>query len=741
MEETTECEEDVEATTYSSEGNESKADSGVEAGEDDRTSRSKKMSINLDIPTVDNDDGLDLEQEFDRVIEGQKVRQSFHLLQPFSRFSLGPAFKQIASEKDSSTAEGRVRTAGFVPDAPTPFSPHQNTDAFPRKQKGYLMRQNTKLVVASNRNFSNDSNGTAKSNESNPATGSRPGSSRGTKSPRKPSAEQFLQTEPWNGKARRKSQRQASAQQTSGVAPPLPGQPSALDVVNEDFAAGTSSLEDDVGEGVERGRLFVKVVGVKHLDLPMPKKERLAFQLTLDNGLHCVTTAKLELGKSAPIGQEFELVVLNDLEFQLTLSTKLPPPPKAEQTIVPSTPKFTPKHAKSSSLSRFLTSPKKRAAEKERQEREAVDAENRRRSEAEAILQQQRKRASAPPTAWDLLHNLVNPADGSFARAYVNLRAHEKDCFGRPLVVDIPCYNEWAIDYDPSTSNTTSIRSKRGTTGPIRKPPYVIGHLELQLLYVPRPASATDEDMPKSLGSAVREMAKQEKVVEVEHEGHLSQQGGDCVHWRRRFFRLTGPKLVAYHEHTQQKRAVINLSKASRLVDDKSTLVSDPKSAHSTKSSGRRKSAFAEEDEGYAYVEEGFRIRFANGETIDFYADSTAEKEKWMKALSQVVGKKDGLSGDKKGKWTELVLRRERASGGRPSTMSTAEMEKSSWAAGGGGTDVRDFTKPPPTPKKDASPSKRSKGDVGAEKHRPTTPPMNARRGHRERGEVKSMIF
>ena len=56
------------------------------------------------------------------------------------------------------------------------------------------------------------------------------------------------------------------------------------------------------------------------------------------------------------------------------------------------------------------------------------------------------------------------------------------------------------------------------------------------------------------------------------------------------------------------------------------------------------------------FVEEGFRVRFGNGETIDFYADSTAEKEGWMRALVEVVGKdtKDSRS------WTELVLKRER---------------------------------------------------------------------------------
>lgn len=708
VEEATEPEvEDQEATTYSSEGNESKADSAIDRSPDHQRRESRKVAtLNLDIPTLGGDiagDGLGLDQEFDRVIESQKVGSLF-----------------LPSQTSSNVGAN--------------FSPPE--------QKGYLCRQNTKLVIATNRNFSNESRATTSSNENAPPmspTGEARPASRGMRSAkgslRKGSAEQYLKTEPWNGKTRRQSQRQASAaQHASSAAPPLPGQPSALGVVNEDFAAGTGSLEDDIGEDVERGRLFVKVVGVKNLDLPMPRNDRLYFQMTLDNGLHCVTTSRLELGKTAPIGQEFELVVLNDLEFQLTLTTKLPPPPQVHSP-VPASPTKTPKHQKSSSLSRFLTSPKKRA-ERERQEREAAEAEDRRlRAEA------QRKRASTQPTAWDLLHELVNDSDGSFARAYVNLKAHEKQCFGRQLTVDVPCYNEWALESDSHVVN--SVRSKRGNGGPIRRPPYVVGHLELQLLYVPKPASAVDGEMPKSMSSAIREMSRASEVKEVVHEGHLSQQGGDCVHWRRRFFRLQGARLTAYHEHTHQKRAVINLSKASRLVDDKSTLVADPKSGNPSAKHGRRKSAFAEEDEGYQYVEEGFRIRFANGETIDFYADSAADKDGWMAVLSQVIGKPD--AGKKAATWTDLVLARERAEGLTPKLPSN--------------TEVRDFTKPPAPARKHSDrkpvqsksvPSSPVKGlperqapapPLAEAEPRPKTPPMNPRRGHRSRDAVKSMIF
>ena len=110
--------------------------------------------------------------------------------------------------------------------------------------------------------------------------------------------------------------------------------------------------------------------------------------------------------------------------------------------------------------------------------------------------------------------------------------------------------------------------------------------------------------------------------------------------------------MTAYHESTRQPRATINLAKAKKLIDDKSAL----QQPSSTKSGGRRKSGFAEEEEGYMFVEEGFRIRFANGEVIDFYADSREQKEGWMKVLSETVGK--DMSGSRG--WTDMVLEKER---------------------------------------------------------------------------------
>lgn len=65
------------------------------------------------------------------------------------------------------------------------------------------------------------------------------------------------------------------------------------------------------------------------------------------------------------------------------------------------------------------------------------------------------------------------------------------------------------------------------------------------------------------------------------------------------------------------------------------------------------------------FVEEGFRIRFNNGEVIDFYADTAEDKDGWLKVLGEITGREgqedeSSMNGGRK-KWCELVLKREEA--------------------------------------------------------------------------------
>ncbi|KAL4879047.1 hypothetical protein BJY04DRAFT_229538 [Aspergillus karnatakaensis] len=496
------------------------------------------------------------------------------------------------------------------------------------QKRGYLMRHNTKVIVASSR--------PEEEPVPTPTTGEPSADARNLKpgSPQRKVSQQTWTTVPWNSGARRASIRTPSGairkKPVAGPVPPLPGQQSAA----QEPPTPVEEIEPTAFEdGEERGRLFVKVVGLKYMDLPLPRGERSYFALTLDNGLHCVTTAWLELGKTAPIGQEFELIVQNDLEFQLTLQMKVDEEKFKAQEPAPSA---SPSRQKQSTFSRVFASPRKRKELDMKQQ-----------------LASQQKKQDPNAAVWERLRSVV-ARDGSFARAYIALSDHEKHAYGRPYTVDVACFNEWAVDDTPS-----SVKSKKSTASGMsqRRPPYKIGKLELQLLFVPKPKGTKDDDMPKSMNACIREMREAETASTRSYEGFLSQQGGDCPFWRRRFFKLQGPKLTAYHETSRQPRATINLAKAAKLIDDRSTLTQKETTARGGK---RRKSAFAEEEEGYMFVEEGFRIRFGNGEVIDFYADSPADKEGWMKVLADTVGK--GPSGANQAKpWTELVLKRERS--------------------------------------------------------------------------------
>ena len=240
--------------------------------------------------------------------------------------------------------------------------------------------------------------------------------------------------------------------------------------------------------------------------------ERSWFSLTLDNGVCCVTTAWLELARNAPIGQEFELVVPNDLEFQLTLNVKLEKP--APSVIAPV---GKGSKSKGSTFSRVFASPKKRKEMELRQrEEDQRAAQQKRESELRA--------RNVTPTAYELLSPLA-AEDGSFARSYVCLKEHETRCFGRPYMAEVACFNEWATE---EAGFASSVKSKRGNTAVVRKAPYKIGKLELQLLFVPRPKTSTDDDMPKSMNSCIRELKAAEERMSRNWEGHLSQQGGDC---------------------------------------------------------------------------------------------------------------------------------------------------------------------------------------------------------------------
>jgi hypothetical protein len=244
--------------------------------------------VQLEIPRDQSDEGLGfgLEKEFDRVVEAQKVAFELSLARlhhPFhGRFPSSelPAPKDVPRQDVSQSIvrdipNPRPQGARALPRDLRARGHHYPTDGShfanrsPGRQRGYLMRQNTKVVVANNR-IEDEPKAAPATTEPVRDTNDV------AQVPRKISQPTWT-AEPWNGKSRRKSIRGVDKSPrkkvADGPAPPLPGQASnvqdALGAVQEDELAEEEAEEFE--DGTEKGRLFVKVVGLKDLDLPLPR--------------------------------------------------------------------------------------------------------------------------------------------------------------------------------------------------------------------------------------------------------------------------------------------------------------------------------------------------------------------------------------------------------------------------------------------------------------------------------------
>lgn len=449
----------------------------------------------------------------------------------------------------------------------------------------------------------------------------------------------------------------------------IPKQESSLAAVQETEAVETKRkrkkselLESD------RGRLFVRVLGVKHITLPRVAEKQAKFNVVLDNGVQELVTPFRSLsGENAAVDQEFELVAGSArLDINLTMRAKWP----RAGAQVPSRSK---QHLRTPSIASNST--------------EASDKSARKLGGFSKLFGKKKSPAPSSPVASPRLPQTANATylpvkdawddltdtDGSFGRVQISLADHEDKIYGKAQKFELPIANHWSVI-------THHCR---------RTPhePYQVGILQVQMMFVPRVSK--QEQLPHSIAEALtqlqtgraavqsekkavadREKAEAARQIElrrnaVQHEGYLSQLGGDCTYWRRRFFKLDGCNLTAYSE-SRKPRISINLVKATQVVADKSTLTRAP-------GKNRRKSAFAEQEEGFMFVDSGFRVKFENGEVIDFYAEDSEDKQRWVGALKNAVAKSQDINkktalikeeqtvslGGQVKPWVELVLNTE----------------------------------------------------------------------------------
>ncbi|OBA23266.1 DUF1709-domain-containing protein, partial [Metschnikowia bicuspidata var. bicuspidata NRRL YB-4993] len=324
----------------------------------------------------------------------------------------------------------------------------------------------------------------------------------------------------------------------------------------------------------EMGKLFFRVVGLKNVNVGEVKDRNAEFTITLDNGIHCIKTPDYQLDVSrVMIDKEFELSVSELLEFILTLKA---------------------------------TYAKAKPTYKEIKERKVVKSKNKigRLFGSKEIITTTKY---VPQNGVDPLDSLF-ATDGSFARCYVDLDLYKSQITGQVCTYNLICYNEWAT----YTHNGEKIV----------KQPYPIAQLEVKMLYVPRREKY--EILPTSIKSAYESLHDLRSEMYMALEGYLHQEGGDCETWKRRWFKLQGTSLIAHSEYSHKTRAKINLAKVAEVIYVNEENIGLPSSSYRNFSD-------------ILLMGNSFKIRFANGETIDFGAPSKTEKALWIRTIQEIV--------------------------------------------------------------------------------------------------------
>lgn len=324
---------------------------------------------------------------------------------------------------------------------------------------------------------------------------------------------------------------------------------------------------------MERGRLFFRVVGLKNISLPDIAEHKGEFSVTLDNGVHCIKTPTYKLeDASVLIGKEFELTVGESLEFILTMKMSYIKP-KGGYTEVTER-----KLVKSKSKLGRLFGSKNVVTQTKFVPQDAVDT-------------------------WEGKF----AQDGSFGRCYIDLEQYEDKITYKTNGFDIPVFNEWE-----------TIKTRKET---INAKPYVIGKLEVKMLFIPR--TELHESLPTSIRSCEEVLQQLSLENTIEYEGYMSQDGGDCDGLKRRFFKIQGTSLIAHSEFSHKTRAKINLRKIVDII-----YVDNQKPETAKK---------ARNFSDVLLVPESFKIKFANGEIIDFEAPNQNEKYKWINIFETIV--------------------------------------------------------------------------------------------------------
>ncbi|KAI9314301.1 hypothetical protein BX666DRAFT_2029827 [Dichotomocladium elegans] len=388
-------------------------------------------------------------------------------------------------------------------------------------------------------------------------------------------------------------------------------------------STATLPLVDRI-ETTKPGRLYIRVLAAEDLDFPIDKDTAESIRCVLSIGAKDYVSDYMPMDHTVAFGHDFHFDVDPDTEFTMTLQIR------------------------NSSCNQN---------EHNNNQQQQLQLRN--------LFGKNGSRRKSSVTRGDSILRYVNRRDRAIAQARISMESIMPKCRGRLCTASFALVNSW---YRFARSAFIPNKSRQA-------PERAVGKLTAKLLFLPQ----TSPSMVTSLPTTFAECEEGFNVLrDARHcwkTGYMSQIGGDVKYWRRRFYSLKGWRLFSYPDSSsivRTPRTVLDLSRATCVVVDNRILSSTAEAAAAATADGfgpipqqqqllqiplfnsssnnnsvRPSSASSvlsattasDEDLASCSVKNSFRIVFETGESVDFFCDSSNEREQWLSALCTVIAR------------------------------------------------------------------------------------------------------
>jgi hypothetical protein len=411
--------------------------------------------------------------------------------------------------------------------------------------------------------------------------------------------------------------------------------------MNEHAKALRNMRAREASEGTASGTIFVKVLGVEALNLPLPAEDT-QFCITIDNGIDYVQTPYSVLKDGAKVEQEFCLVEHPNFEFSLALDirrdkhiVKLVEERAAAKAAVaahrqsvlaasmaatataarleppkPLAPARSHSPVGSMSSSRgfgagwrslFSSSPRKNKHQRTQSTpllSQSTSGFSTRGKAAAPVI------PPAPPApAETLARYLVETGGDTIAKTHIAFKPIAEMCEAKVLEIRYPMFAMFKPEGSAQRQQ--------------------VGKITIQIMHLPPLPGLTEDERPGTIEETLKGLKYHRWHLDEYNSGTLTQLGGDCRMPRRRHFRLVGGNLIVSSLDSGKEVATIDLALATEITD-----MNAPNPNRDDE----------DDYDPFSARPRSFRLKFSDGEKINFSADNDEDKAVWMDVFERLVG-------------------------------------------------------------------------------------------------------